>query len=230
MLVDDHPIVRSGLRAACTDPAAVAALTDRGIDSVEIVAEAANGQQALDWLARARVDAATSQTGPDHRSVPDVVLMDLQMDTLDGVSATRAITAHGPRPVVLVVTTYDSDADILAAVEAGAAGYVLKDAPAAEILHAALSAARGEPALAPSVEKRLTQRETDPQLALTTREIEILTQIATGASNAQIAQNLFISRATVKTHLVHIFDKLGVDNRTAAVKIAQERRILSTRP
>lgn len=212
VLVDDHPIVRSGLLAACTDPAAVASLADRGVDDVRVVGEASDGQEALDLLARVEAD---------------VVLMDLQMPVIDGVTATRRIAERGDGPAVLVVTTYDSDADILAAVEAGASGYVLKDAPAAEILRAALAASRGESAYAPSVQERLTRRSESPQLALTAREIEILAQISTGASNAQIAKELFISQATVKTHLVHIFDKLGVDNRTAAVKVAQQRHILS---
>lgn len=212
VLVDDHPIVRSGLLAACTDPAAVASLADRGVDEVRVVGEASNGQEALALLERVEAD---------------VVLMDLQMPVIDGVTATRRIAERGDGPAVLVVTTYDSDADILAAVEAGASGYVLKDAPAAEILRAALAASRGESAYAPSVQERLTRRSESPQLALTAREIEILAQISTGASNAQIAKELFISQATVKTHLVHIFDKLGVDNRTAAVKVAQQRHILS---
>lgn len=218
LLVDDHPVVRSGLRAACTDPAAVAALREdaagAGVEDVVVVAEASDGEQALRELARHRVD---------------VVLMDLHMPGLDGVGATRRIVAEPDAPAVLIVTTYDSDADILAAMAAGASGYVLKDAAATDILRAAWAAARGEQAYAPAVERRLAQRSDAPQLALTTREIEILAQIATGASNAQIARALFISQATVKTHLVHIFDKLGVENRTAAVAVAQERRILSHR-
>lgn len=214
LLVDDHPVVRSGLRVACTEPDAVASLRSEGVEAVQVVAEASDGASAVEQVGCHEVD---------------VVLMDLQMAGMDGVTATSHITSRADAPAVLVVTTYDSDADILAAVEAGASGYVLKDAPAADILQAALAASRGKRAFAPSVQRRLDARASSPALALTTREIEILEHIATGASNARIAKNLFISQATVKTHLVHIFDKLGVENRTAAVQAALDKHILSRR-
>lgn len=212
LLVDDHPVVRRGLRAVCTDPAARAGVP--GLDEVVVVGEAGDGQQALDLLFGAA-------------ALPvDVVLMDLQMPVMDGVTAIGRITAVDPHPAVLVLTTYDSDADLGAAVEAGAAGYLLKDAAASDIIAAAWAAARGEPALAPELQRRMARRAAAPDLALTGRELEILTAIATGQSNREVARGLFISEATVKTHLVHIFDKLGVDNRTQAVRVARERRIL----
>ncbi|OYO05003.1 DNA-binding response regulator [Enemella evansiae] len=212
LLVDDHPVVRRGLRAVCTDPGARRGVPE--LEEVLVVGEAGDGQQALDLL---------------FGTVPlpvDVVLMDLQMPVLDGVTTIGRITAHEPHPVVLVLTTYDSDADLAAALDAGASGYLLKDAAANDIVAAAWAAARGERALAPELERRLAARATAPDLTLTARELEILAAIATGRSNREVARGLFISEATVKTHLVHIFDKLGVDNRTQAVRVARERRIL----
>ncbi|NNG18934.1 response regulator transcription factor [Naumannella sp. ID2617S] len=212
LLVDDHPVVRRGLRAVCTDPAARAGVPE--LDEVLVVGEAGNGQQALDLLRAERALAV------------DVVLMDLQMPVMDGVTATGRITAKHPHPAVLVLTTFDTDADLAAAIEAGASGYLLKDAAATEIIAAAYAAAHGERALAPELERRMERRAAAPDLALTARELEILTAIATGRSNREVARSLFISEATVKTHLVHVFDKLGVDNRTQAVQVARERRIL----
>lgn len=199
MLVDDHPVVRQGLRAVFG-----------AFDDVEVVAEASDGAEALQLLRAVTVDC---------------VLMDLQMPGVDGVTATRQVRALPDGPPVLVLTTYDSDADIVAAVDAGASGYLLKDAPPELIMDAARRAARGESALAPEVADRLNRRSRSSQ-TLTKREVEILELLAGGATNRAMAKELFISEATVKTHLVHVFDKLGVDNRTTAVATARERRLI----
>ncbi|QIZ38240.1 response regulator transcription factor [Saccharopolyspora sp. ASAGF58] len=200
LLVDDHPVVRRGLRAMFDDR-----------PDMTVVAEAADGQAALEALAGTTVD---------------IVLMDLQMPTgMDGVTATRRISADGGPPV-LVLTTYDSDADILAAVEAGATGYMLKDAPPGQLCQAVQLAAKGQTALAPGVAARLLGHLRRPQQALSPREMEILQLLAQGLSNRALSKALFISEATVKTHLVHIYDKLGVDNRTAAITTALQRGII----
>ncbi|MER7013651.1 response regulator transcription factor [Saccharopolyspora sp. NPDC000359] len=203
LLVDDHPVVRRGLRAMFDDQ-----------PGMTVVAEAADGQAALNTLATTDVD---------------IVLMDLQMPTgIDGVTATRHITTNGGPPV-LVLTTYDSDADILAAVEAGATGYMLKDAPPDELRQAVHLAAQGQTALAPGVAARLLGHLRQPQPALSPREVEILQLLAQGLSNRALSKALFISEATVKTHLVHIYDKLDVDNRTAAITTALQRGIIRPR-
>lgn len=200
LVTDDHPVVRAGLRML---------LEASGID---VVAEAASGAEAI-ALAR------------DLR--PDLVLMDLQLgDGMDGVAATSALLALPTPPQVLIVTTYDADADILRAVEAGAAGYLLKDAPAADLVDAVERAARGETVLAPAVADRLLARLRRPAPRLSARETEVLRLVADGASNREVARALFLSEATVKSHLVHIFDKLDVDSRTAAVARAREVGLL----
>ncbi|BFV55874.1 response regulator transcription factor [Kitasatospora sp. CMC57] len=194
LLVDDHPVVRRGLRAMVDD-----------LPELEAVGEAADGAEAL------RVLAELEQR-------PDVVLMDLQMGAgMHGVEATRRITALPDPPAVLILTTYSTDADILAAVEAGATGYLLKDAPPEEVAAAVRAAARGETVLAPPVAARLLGRVRAGRPTLSPREAEILQLLALGLANKQISKRLFISEATVKTHLVHIYDKLGVDSRTAAI-------------
>ena len=171
---------------------------------IEVVGEAENGKQAVSLAAKLE---------------PDVVLMDLQMPELDGA---RLSQTH-----VLVLTTYDTDADITRAIGAGAIGYLLKDAPRDDLLHAIRAASRGESVLTPSVASRVMERMRAPShTTLSDREIEVLTKVADGKSNKEIAQTLFISGATVKTHLIHIFSKLGVDDRTAAVTIALERGVL----
>ncbi len=159
---------------------------------------------------------------------PDVILMDLRMPGLDGVAAIEQIKAHRPAANVLVLTTYDSDADIVRAIEAGATGYLLKDTPREELFRAVRAAARGESVLAPAVAARLMTRMRAPaEETLSAREIEVLALVSQGKSNKQIGRSLHISEATVKTHLIHIFDKLGVQDRTAAVTVALERRILT---
>ena len=206
LLVDDHPVVRAGLRAMLT-----------GFEGFVVVAEAPEGAAAVREVQRLQTLGEPV----------DVVLMDLQMgDGLDGVSATKALKGLPGAPPVLILTTYDTDADILAAVEAGASGYMLKDAPPEQIRSAVLSAAAGQTALSPEVAARLMGRIRNPAPVLSAREVELIELLATGMSNKAIAKQLFISEATVKTHLVHIYDKLDVDNRTAAISVAVSRRII----
>jgi DNA-binding NarL/FixJ family response regulator len=195
LVVDDHPVVRAGM---------VAVLGEEG--DFEVVGEAANGAEALALV--------TSLT-------PDVVLMDLRMPVMDGAEATARIVAGPAAPHVLVLTTYDTDADIVRAVEAGARGYLLKDAPTAVLADAIRRAARGETVLAPPVAARLAERLRAPtRPELTARELDVLRLVATGLSNADIGRALFIGEATVKTHLIRAFAKLGVTDRTAAVTAA----------
>ena len=201
VIADDHPVVRSGIRGMLA--------SDPGFD---VVGEAADGAEAV---------ALTT------RELPDVVLMDLRMPALDGASATAEIRARCPETQVLVLTTYDTDADIVRALEAGAIGYLLKDVPHEEITRAVRAAARGEPALAPAVAERLMDRARDATGdALTAREIDVLRLAAHGLSNSEIAKELFVSSTTVKAHLTHIYRKLGVGDRTAAVTTALERQII----
>ncbi|MFI8360253.1 response regulator [Streptomyces sp. NPDC085612] len=203
LLADDHPVVRAGLRAVLDTEA-----------DFEVVAEAATAERAVELAAREPVD---------------VVLMDLQFGPgMHGSEATALITSRPGAPRVLVLTTYDTDADILAAVEAGAAGYLLKDAPPEELAAAVRTAAAGRSALAPAVALRLMDRMRTPAEALTKRELEVLQLVADGLSNQQISKRLFLSQATVKSHLVHVYAKLGVDSRTAAVAAAATRRLIRT--
>ena len=155
----------------------------------------------------------------------DVVVTDIQMPGSSGIDLTRRLTKAGGPPV-LILTTYDTQSDVVAAMEAGALGYLLKDAPEEDLHDAVLKAARRERVLSPQAAGVLADRVMNPNEALSAREIEILQALKTGASNRQIADTLFISLATVKTHLIHIYEKLGVDNRTAAVQQAQDRRII----
>ena len=202
LLADDHPVVREGLRGM------LAAERD-----IEVVAEAASGAEAVAMAAR-------------HR--PDVVLMDLRMPRGDGAGATAAILGATPGTGVVVLTTYETDADIIRAVEAGALGYLLKDAPTAELASAIRAAARGETVLAPSVARRLVTHVRKPRRDLLSgRETEVLALVARGRTNAEIGGELFISEATVKAHLLRSFAKLGVSDRTAAVTHAIALGVIS---
>jgi DNA-binding NarL/FixJ family response regulator len=205
LLVDDHPVVRTGLRGMFeSDP------------GFEVVGEAVEGGTGATMAADLR---------------PDVVLMDLQMPGVDGVEAIRRIRSSPGGPPVLVLTTFDSDAQILRAIEAGAAGYLLKDAPREELFAAVRSAATGGSPLAPAVAARILGRMASGRggarsNVLTLRELDVVRLVARGASNREIARDLTISEATVKTHLLKIFEKLGVADRTSAVTTAMERGLI----
>ncbi|MCS4275057.1 DNA-binding NarL/FixJ family response regulator [Mycetocola sp. BIGb0189] len=203
-VVDDHPIVRAGISATLEDAA-----------GITVVGTASSGPEAV-----ARV-----------RAIPtDVVLMDLRMPGGDGVAATAEILAHCPDTRVLILTTYESDDAILDAIEAGAAGYLLKAAPEEEIIAGVRAVAAGKTVLAPEIAAALVSRMRQPAQptgpTLTPREREVLALVAQGRTNGQIALGLHVSEATVKTHLVRIFDKLGVGDRTRAVTLALERGLL----
>jgi DNA-binding NarL/FixJ family response regulator len=201
LLVDDHPVVRAGLRALLAASGAI-----------DVVGEAATGADAVALAAEL---------------APQVVLMDLQLaGDMDGVAATEVIGRMAAPPRVLILTTYDTDADILRAVEAGAAGYLLKDTPTDQLVAAVRAAAAGETVLAPLVAARLVTRLRSPRPEVSPREVEVLAEVAAGLSNRAIARKLFVSEATVKSHLVHAFTKLGVDNRTAAVAAARSLGLL----
>ncbi|ART20359.1 DNA-binding response regulator [Corynebacterium striatum] len=201
MLIDDHPVVRAGLRAILN-----------AFPDIDVVLEGADG-----------ADVA-KLADPDAPHV-DVVICDIQMPGTDGIAATSQLAQAGGPPV-LILTTYDTQSDIVSAVEAGALGYLLKDAPEQALHDAVLATAAGKRTLAPEVAALLAERITRPEVALSGRELEILEALATGKSNKELAQRLFISEATVKTHLIHIYQKLGVDTRTAAVTMARERKLI----
>ena len=201
ILADDHTVMRDGIAALlATEP------------TITVVGAAGDGRQAADLVARLR---------------PDVALVDLRMPVLDGVAATTEITAHGTR--VLILTTYDTDTDIERAVEAGAIGYLLKDATRDQLVDAIHAAARGETVLAPRVAQRLVARMRRPAVSLTAREQDVLTAVADGLSNPEIGKRLVVGEATVKTHLLRIFAKLDVNDRTRAVIEAMERGLLPRR-
>jgi DNA-binding NarL/FixJ family response regulator len=205
LITDDHPVVREGLAGML------------------------GGQPDFDVVGMAEDGAAAVAM---HRDLaPDVTLMDLRMPGLDGVGAIEAIKRQQPAAHILVLTTYDSDAEILRAIEAGATGYLLKDAPREELFRAIRAAAAGAPVLAPSVATRLMMRMVTPaEDQLSAREIEVLQWVARGNSNKEIGKTLHISTATVKTHLIHIYNKLGVSDRTAAVTTALERGLITLSP
>ncbi len=202
LIADDHPVVREGLSGMLA-----------GQPDFEVIGLAGDGDSAVKL----------------HGSLaPDVTLMDLRMPGLDGVGAITAIKAQQPSSRIIVLTTYDSDADILHAIEAGATGYLLKDAPREELFHAIRAAAKGDSILASAVTARLMTRMRAPaEENLSAREIEVLQLVARGVSNKEIGNNLHISTATVKTHLIHIYSKLGVGDRTAAVTSALEKGIIT---
>ncbi len=201
LIVDDHPVVRDGLRGIFESTA-----------EFEVAGEAGNGAEAV---TRARA------------LKPDVVLMDLRMPDVDGVTAIKRLAELGLDTRVLVLTTYDTDSDVVPAIEAGATGYLLKDAPRTELLRAVRAAARGEAVLSPSVATRLLGQVRAPaREPLSSRELDVLALVARGTSNRDTATRLFISEATVKTHLLHIYAKLGVNDRAAAVAVGFERGLL----
>ncbi|OZM72170.1 DNA-binding response regulator [Amycolatopsis antarctica] len=201
LIVDDHPIVRDGLRGIFT-----------GEHGFEVLGEAASGAEAVALATALR---------------PDVVLMDLRMPGTDGVSAITELTRSGSTARVLVLTTYDTDSDVLPAIEAGATGYLLKDAPREELFRAVRATARGEAVLSPAVASRImVQMRAPAQEPLSARELEVLGLVSRGSTNKEAAARLFISEATVKTHLLHAYAKLGVRDRAAAVAVAFERGLL----
>jgi DNA-binding NarL/FixJ family response regulator len=201
VVADDHPAMRAGVVAL------LASASD-----LEIVGEAADGREALELVARLR---------------PDVAVLDLRMPVQDGVALTTRIVAEHPATRVLILTTYDTDSEIERAVEAGALGYLLKDAGRDQLTSAVRAAARGETVLAPSVAARLVARIRAPApITLTPREVDVLHAVADGLSNPDIGARLFITEATVKTHLLRIFAKLDVNDRTAAVVAALQRNLL----
>ncbi len=204
LICDDHPVVRDGLRGMFASA-----------DGFEVLGEASDGVEGVDLA---------------ERLDPDVVLMDLRMPGGGGVAAIAELTRRGLRSKVLVLTTYDTDSDTLPAIEAGATGYLLKDAPREELFTAVRAAAAGRTVLSPAVASRLVSAVRTPAAPagepLSGREREVLELVAKGTSNREIARALFISEATVKTHLTHIYGKLGVKDRAAAVAVAYDRKIL----
>jgi DNA-binding NarL/FixJ family response regulator len=203
VLVDDHPVVRAGVRALI-----------EGQPDLAVVGEAADATTAEDVV---------------RRTEPDVVLMDLNLGSgPGGASTTTRLRALPSPPQVLVLTTYDTESDILAAIDAGAAGYLLKDAPPDELFRAVRGTARGEMMLAPAVAATLVRRAGSPGPVLTEREVQILELLAQGLGNKDMAKQLLVSEATVKSHLSHIYTKLGVDTRAGAVAKAIEQRIIRT--
>ncbi|WP_167131561.1 response regulator [Paramicrobacterium chengjingii] len=204
LVVDDHPVVRDGLIGMFNaDPA------------VEVIGEASDGAEAVN-LARA--------------FTPDLILLDLRMPGTDGVTAIRELTCLQIPSRVLVLTTHDTDADVLPAIEAGATGYLLKDAPRDELLRAVHDAADGRAVLAPSVASRLVDRVRTPESSqLSPRELEVLALVADGATNKRVASQLHLSEATVKSHLLTIYAKLDVNDRAAAVAEGFHRGLLGRR-
>lgn len=201
LLVDDHPVVRSGLRA----------VLDSG-EAVRIVGEAATGEEAIALAGHLR---------------PDVVLCDLRLGKgIDGIATTAALRALDPAPAVLILTTFDRDAEILGAIEAGAAGYLLKDVAPEVIINGIQRAAAGDMVLAPDLASRVLRGMRNPLPRLTAREIDVLKLLATGSTNKEISRALFVTEATVKSHLNHIFNKLDVDSRSRAVHLAQQTGLI----
>jgi len=201
LLVDDHPVVRSGLRA----------VIDAG-EAVQVVGEAATGEEAITLAAHLQ---------------PDVVLCDLRLGAgIDGIETTAALRALDPAPAILILTTFDRDAEILGTIEAGAAGYLLKDVAPEVIIDGIKRAAAGDMVLAPDLVTRVLRGIRSPLPKLTSREIEVLRLLATGSTNKEIARVLFVTEATVKSHVAHIFTKLDVDSRSRAIHVAQETGLI----
>jgi DNA-binding NarL/FixJ family response regulator len=204
LIVDDHPVVRDGLRGMFSaDP------------RFEVLGEAGDGAEAI---------------AAGEKLQPDVILMDLRMPRTDGVTAIKELAKRGVPARVLVLTTYDTDSDVLPAIEAGATGYLLKDAPREDLFRAVEAAARGQAVLSPAVATRLMGQLRQPASEpLSQRELEVLELVARGSTNREAAKQLFISEATVKTHLLHVYAKLGVNDRAAAVAAAFSRGYLTSR-
>lgn len=201
LLVDDHPVVRSGLRAVLDSA-----------ETVQVVGEAATGEEALTLATLLH---------------PDVVLCDLRLGPgIDGIQTTSALRALDPVPAVLILTTFDRDAEILGAIEAGAAGYLLKDVAPEVIIEGIHRAAKGDMFLTPDLANRVLKGMRNPLPRLTDREIEVLRLMATGAANKDIARALYVTEATVKSHIAHIFTKLDVDSRSRAIHVAQETGLI----
>lgn len=201
LLVDDHPIVRTGLRALFEN-----------FGDIAVIGEASSGEEALAFV---------------NDNPVDVVLCDLRLGAgMNGAQTTVAIRKLSKPPHVLILTTFDKDSEILACIEAGAAGYLLKDVSAQTIVDSIRQAAAGHMVLAPEMAQRVVEGMRRPKIELTAREKDVLVQLATGAGNKQIAKALFVSEATVKTHLVHIFDKLQASSRTDAINKATEHGLL----
>ncbi|HEY4868177.1 MAG TPA: response regulator transcription factor [Candidatus Dormibacteraeota bacterium] len=202
LIVDDHPVVRDGLSGIFA-----------GDPDFEVIGQAANGVEAVRQAEELQAD---------------VVLMDLRMPEMGGVEAIKLLRKRTPSVHVIVLTTYDTDNDVLSAIEAGATGYLLKDAPREELIRAVRAAHRGESVLSPSVAGQLMGRARRPATdAISPRELEVIKLIAGGANNREAAAKLFVSEATIKTHLMHIFEKLGVRDRAAAVSEAYKRHLIS---
>lgn len=201
ILVDDHPVVRAGLRSVIDAP-----------EHIAVVGEAGSGEEAL-----AVVDELA----------PDVVMCDLRLgEGIDGIEVTKRISALPKKPAVLILTTFDNDSEIVAALNAGAAGYLLKDIDPEDISTAIEKAARGETYLPPEISSKVVAAMRNPGPKLTRRERDVVKLLATGASNAQIAQELFVTEATVKSHLVNVFTKLGVDSRSRAIRVAEDQGLV----
>lgn len=198
VVVDDHPVVRDGIKGMLSQD-----------DRLEVIGEAADGAEAIAVVTKVR---------------PDVVVMDLRMPGTDGVAAIRALRAAGSPAHILVLTTYDTDRDIRTAVDAGADGYLLKATPRSELVDAVLRAAAGQSVLGPTAAASLMARRRDAEL--TDRELQVLAAIAKGGTNREVAKELLVSEATVKTHLLRLYPKLGVRDRAAAVRVAFERGLL----
>lgn len=201
ILVDDHPVVRAGLRSVIDAP-----------EHIAVVGEAGSGEEALTVV---------------DELAPDVVLCDLRLgEGIDGIEVTKRLNALAKKPAVLILTTFDNDSEIVAALNAGAAGYLLKDINPDDISSAIEKAARGDTYLPPEISSKVVAAMRNPGPKLTRREHDVVKLLSTGASNAQIAQELFVTEATVKSHLVNVFTKLGVDSRSRAIRVAEDQGLV----
>ncbi|AZT94812.1 response regulator [Brevibacterium aurantiacum] len=201
ILVDDHPVVRAGLRSVIDAP-----------DHIAVIGEASTGEEALELV---------------DELAPDVVLCDLRLgEGIDGIEVTKRLNARPSKPAVLILTTFDNDSEIVAALSAGAAGYLLKDINPEDISTAIEKASRGETYLPPEISSKVVAAMRNPGPKLTRRERDVVKLLATGASNAQIAQELFVTEATVKSHLVNVFTKLGVESRSRAIRVAEDQGLV----